>query len=167
MITIANVSTLFLSKNYCFLKYELVLSACAGYILFVRWKRTKRLLSKHDNIYNTGLWKPMILECLITLIQCYPSLYGHTYMEEYNMFDPDTVFITNDILLMLMIFMRIHFLVICILSTSFYTEPRSQRVCAIYGADANEMYAVKAIMVNNSGLIVLLSTLVSMIMFSY
>ena len=124
-------------------------------------------MTRHDNIFNTGLWKPMVLECIITLIQCYPSLYGHTYVEEYNLSSAGVVFHTNDILLMLMIFMRIHYLVNCILSTSFYTDPRAQRVCDIYGADANEMYAVKSIMVNNSELLVVFSTSISMIMFSY
>lgn len=96
----------------------------------------------------------------------YPSLYGETYMEKENDFTTESIFITNDILLCIMIFARTHYLIRCILSSSFYTDPRSQRVSAIYGADANNMYAVKAIMVNNSWILVIFSTFISLMMFS-
>eukprot|EP00347_Sterkiella_histriomuscorum_P019865 403340011 len=155
MYSISNVTSLFL-----------ILSTIAGYLLYVRWKRTKRHFTKADNIINTGLYKPLIFECLLTLLMGYPSQYGETYVEKENDFTTTSVFITNDILLCIMIFARTHYLVRCILQISFYTDPRSQRICAIYGTDATNMYAVKAIMVNNSWIIVIFSTFISLIMFS-
>ena len=73
------------------------------------------VFTKYDNVINTGLWKPLIFECLITLLMGYPSLYGETYMEKENDFTTDSVFITNDILLCIMIFARIHYLIRCVL----------------------------------------------------
>jgi Ion channel len=66
-----------------------------------------------------------------------------------------------------MIFARFHYLLETILQISFYTDPRAQRVCFIYGADATNMYAIKSIMVNESWIIVISSTFISLIMFSY
>eukprot|EP00347_Sterkiella_histriomuscorum_P010523 403375958 len=117
-------------------------------------------------MYSISNVTSLFLKCLLTLLMGYPSQYGETYVEKENDFTTTSVFITNDILLCIMIFARTHYLVRCILQISFYTDPRSQRICAIYGTDATNMYAVKAIMVNNSWIIVIFSTFISLIMFS-
>jgi len=37
-----------------------------------------------DNLWNTGYWKRMAFEILITLIMPYPWEYGNLYTEEGN-----------------------------------------------------------------------------------
>lgn len=76
----------------------------------------------------------------------YPSLYGSTYIETANDTSKGAVFITNDLLLCFMMFLRIHFVVRALTQMSFYTNPRAQRVCNIYGAEATDQFAMKCIM---------------------
>lgn len=102
----------------------------------------------------------LTLEVLTTLLMGYPSLYGDTYIEENNDFSEGYEFISNDILLALMIFARSHYLLKMILIASAYTEPRAQRMCAIYGVEASLMFAVKALMVNYAWNVVALSVLI-------
>lgn len=67
----------------------------------------------------------MILEILLSGVMNYPSLYGHTYTENANENSLDKQFITNDLLLCLMIFARLIYFIRSLLSVSFYTDPRS------------------------------------------
>lgn len=57
----------------------------------------------------------MTLEILLSLIMSYPSVHGDMYIETANDFSNGIAFYTNDLLLCLMIFARIHFLVRAIL----------------------------------------------------
>ena len=87
-----------------------------------------------DSIFNSYLYKEMLLYMVLALIMNYPSLYGHVYTENANspLVDPEIEFVTNDLLLALMVFFRYHFFVRVVLSISFYTDPRSQRVFLIF-----------------------------------
>lgn len=168
LLTIANCSTIFLSKfAYALLPFHVVLSIIAQYQLRLQWKKTKNYLTKTDNLYSTGELYWLIFEITLNCIMNYPSLYDSTYVEEYTAFDPTTTFYVNDILLCIMIFIRMIYLVRVILAVSFYSDPRAQRVCDIYGADANNVFAIKAMMVEYSWILVALSCLITMLMFSY
>lgn len=78
-----------------------------------------------DNIWNTGMWKMMLLECMVSLAMPYPSMYGESYIETANDFSNGISFYSNDMLLCVMIFCRIHFVVRSILKISFFTDPRA------------------------------------------
>jgi len=109
----------------------------------------------------------MTVEILTSFIMSYPSEYGNKYSEEAN-FTPETsYFYTNDLLLCIMIFCRIHHLVRVMLRSTSYTEPRSQRMCQIYGAEANISFATKALMQTDSLTLVSGSILVTLIALSY
>eukprot|EP00347_Sterkiella_histriomuscorum_P003133 403365464 len=156
MLIIANVSTLFL-----------ILSIVASNLLYIQWKKTKSKLAQLDNLINTGLWKQIILEVLLSLVMSYPSLYGSTYIETANDFSNGRIFITNDLLLCFMIFCRVHFFVRGIIQLSFYTNPRAQRVCHIYGIDATNSFALKSIMIDYSWLITAVSAMISLFILAY
>jgi hypothetical protein len=76
----------------------------------------------------------------------YPSLYGATYIETANSFSVDIKFVLNDFLLALMIGTRTIYLLRIILLSTTFTDPRSQRMCSIYGCDADPMFAIKCLM---------------------
>lgn len=78
-----------------------------------------------DNLWNTGDWKMMMLEILLSLVMPYPSLYGETYIETANDFSNNVSFYSNDMLLCIMIFCRVHFVLRAILKISFFTDPRA------------------------------------------
>jgi hypothetical protein len=73
----------------------------------------------------------------------------------------------NDFLLCFMIFCRLPYLIRSILSNSKFAEPRAQRVCGIYGCEANQEFAIKAIMKENPRDVLMSSLIISLIMFSY
>lgn len=127
------------------------MSIFASNLLFLQWKKTKKSkFAELDNLINTGLYKQIIIEILLSLVMSYPSVYGSTYIETANDFSNGKIFITNDLLLCFMIFCRMHFLVRAIIQLSYYTNPRAQRVCSIYGVDATNSFAMKALMINYS-----------------
>lgn len=73
----------------------------------------------------------------------------------------------NDFLLCFCIMFRVIFLFRTLMSMSKYTEARSQRVCTIYGCEANSYFALKAMMKENSWDVLGVSMLVSLLMMSY
>ena len=109
----------------------------------------------------------MIFEMLCTLIMSYPSLIDSVYYENANDFDPGISFYTNDFLLCLMIFARVIYLIRAIIKLTYYSEPRAQRVCNIYGCDANNMFAFKAVMKESSWKVLISGLMISLTMLSY
>jgi len=67
----------------------------------------------------------MAVEMTVALLMNYPSLYGKTFTEGANEWDEGVEFISNDLLLCLMLFTRFHYSVRTILDVSFFTDPRS------------------------------------------
>ncbi|CDW84960.1 small-conductance calcium-activated potassium channel protein [Stylonychia lemnae] len=128
---------------------------------------TLLIISNLDNLINTGLWKNIVLEILLSLVMSYPSLYGDVYIETANDWSNGKEFVTNDLMLCLMIFCRLHFLCRAIIQLSFYTNPRAQRVCSIYGADATNTFALKSLMIEYSWLITLASMMICLFVLSY
>jgi len=116
---------------------------------------------------------------LLCFIMNYPSLYGATYIENANIYEvaivtnnyPDLalpiLYNTNDLLLCIMIFCRIHFLLRAAINISEHKQPRAQRVCAIYGCDANSSYALKCIAFENLFSFILYATLTTVVVLAY
>ena len=124
MLCICDVSTFFLGKYFLIFNF-IALSTVARYYLVLRWKKTKLILSDMDGLWNTGAWKMILFEIGISLIMPYPSLYGEMYIENANDFDIGKEFYSNDLLLALMMFCRIHYIVRALLHVTIYTDPRA------------------------------------------
>ena len=103
----------------------IVAAVIVDYWTFLEWKKTKLEVHEKDSLWNTGLWKKMFLEILVCLFMDYPTLYGHTYIEEADDWDKEVPFLTNDILFCIMLYCRYFFAIRTLLSFSFYTDPRS------------------------------------------
>jgi hypothetical protein len=110
LLIISNISTFPLSTLITFNLFYLVFSVIASNLLYIQWKKTKSNLYELDNLINTGLWKHIIIEILLSLVMSYPSLYGSVYIETANDFSNGKEFVTNDLMLCFMIFCRLHFL---------------------------------------------------------
>jgi len=143
------------------------ISIMGNYQLFIRWQRTKNFIIETDNLFNTGLYKIMIVEVCAVLIQPYPFLQGVMYKEEHMYGNNSNKFQVNDLLLCWMIFSRVYFYARSILSISFYTDPRSQRVCSIYGAEAGYTFALKALMKEKPWNVLACSLAMSVFVFGY
>lgn len=142
-------------------------SIIMNYQLLIQWKRSKNMIIETDNLFNTGLFKKMILECLMVLVQPYPFLQGVTYYETAMFANQKAEFKLNNFLISCMIFFRIYFYARSILALSFYTDPRSQRVCNIYGSDANYSFAIKALMLQSPWSVLSISLGFSVFVFAY
>lgn len=153
---------------FCMLASLLMsISIMGNYQLFIRWQRTKNFIIETDNLFNTGLYKVMIVEVCAVLIQPYPFLQDVLYKETHMYGDASAKFQVNDLLICCMIFFRVYFYARSILSMSFYTDPRSQRVCNIYGADAGYAFALKALMKEKPWNVLGCSLAMSVFVFGY
>lgn len=54
----------------------LVFSIIAKKVLYIRWMKTKKFYTDLDNLFNTGLFKYMMIEIPLMVIMPYPSLYN-------------------------------------------------------------------------------------------
>ena len=148
-------------------KHIVVSIFVSGY-LYIEWKKTKLILTPIDNVYNTGMYKTMIIEILLCCVMNYPSLYGEYYTENAIKSSESNIhYVLNDFLLCLMVFIRLPYIIRVILILTDFKEPRAQRVCNIYGCDANNLFALKCIMKETSHKIVFMALIVSMSTFSY
>ncbi len=88
----------------------------------------------------------MLFEIALSLCMNYPSLYGNVYYEYGNPWSLNIPFVTNDLLLCGMLFCRFHFFVRAVLCMTMLTGPRAQRMCEMFGVDANYNFVVQAMM---------------------
>lgn len=139
----------------------------AEHILFIEWQKLKKEMSEMDNLVNTGNIKSMMLEIILMLCMNYPFAYGVTYTESFNSLHEGQIFFLNDLLLCIMIGLRLKQLIKPILEISFYTDPRAQRVCSIYGCEANNSFAIKAMFKNDSPTVLGVSWVFSLICLAY
>lgn len=145
----------------------LIIFIIIDYALLIRWMQTKLLLTEIDNICTTGLWKTMVFECVLVLIQPLPWLKSYNYEEEFNSTTIGIEFPVNDVLIFFMVMIRLYMPIRTILSQSFYTDPRAQRVCSIYGCYADYQFALKSIMIENSWMLLIMALIISLTAISY
>jgi hypothetical protein len=50
-------------------------------VLLIRWLKSKKIYTDLDDLFNTGMFKIMIIEILLMLVMPYPSLYNVVYKE--------------------------------------------------------------------------------------
>ena len=98
-----------------------------------------------DNLINTGLWRYIVLEVLINVIAPLPFFDGLLYTEYVDAYDVTIKYELNDILLFFM-FNRLYLVFKLSLYMTQFLQPRSQRVCALYGCEASTMFAIKSSM---------------------
>ena len=129
--------------------------------------KSKKIYTELDNVYNTGIFKWLLIEIVSMLIMPYPMIHNHVYYEEANDFSAGIAFQWNDFLLCFMMMVRLVYVFRVALNNSFYTDPRAQRVCSIYGTDASYKFALKCIMRNDSWIILMMTMPVTLLCFSY
>ncbi len=108
----------------------------------------------------------MYKEYFIVLLAPIPGLNLITF-KEYNVdYDINVIYDVNDILLALM-FLRIFLFARWIIFNTSYMEPRSQRVCMMNGCEADQMYALKALMRENPYHCIVGTIITSIIVYAY
>lgn len=150
----------------CFCSLGLVVGMYLRYMEYLEWYKARGLLTEYDNLTSTGWYKDLLTEQALVLISPYPFL-DQLYWTEYNdQFKVTFSYTWNDILLSFS-FLRIYILIRYSLVASEFMSPRSKRICAINGCEANLMFAMKSIMKKRPYLTITISLAVTIIVFGY
>jgi potassium intermediate/small conductance calcium-activated channel subfamily N protein 2 len=136
-------NTLLFYNLFCTL--ALVLGIYFRYTQYLEWFKAKGTLSEYDSLVSTSWYQSLIKEQLLVIISPFPYLDELRYYEYNDMFKATISYSANEILLCLS-FLRVYLLIRFFLVTSRFMNPRSKRICAINGCDANLMFAMKAYM---------------------
>ena len=128
-----------------FCSITLVVTMYSRYTLYLEWYKSRSLLTEYDTIRSTGWWKMLALECFLMLMAPYPFLQHLTYSEYNDQFHTTIEYTFNEILLCFG-FIRGYVFVRYTLVSSQFMNPRSKRICSMNGCEANQMFAMKAIM---------------------
>ena len=123
----------------------LILSIYIRYDIWLQWSITIEKYTIYDTIYNTGIWKNMLVEIVVNILAPTPFFDGWKYTEKVEAFDTEVQYEVNDILLFLS-FARLYKLVEFILYQTEFMNPRAQRVCSLNGCEAGPMFALKSLM---------------------
>lgn len=117
----------------------LAISLIFNYHITLAWRKSRGMNSSVDDIFNTGLWKPLMLELAICLPTPMPWLWNSTFEEPkkkseifsvvediFGDTDAESAGIHrwNDVFLALM-FLRIYLFVRFVLSISYYMSGRA------------------------------------------
>lgn len=63
--------------------------------------------------------------------------------------------------------LRLYFITRSLLNTSTYVEPRAQRVCQLFGCEANFIFSIKVMMKDSPNMFIGASMMLSIFVFSY
>ena len=144
----------------------LLISLYFSYTLHFNWMKARGFLSKYDNLINTGMYKMLIVECIVCFISPLPFIYDEKF-EEYNInFKTHIDHWYNDLLLAWS-FIRIYLILRCVLANSFFMSPRAQRVCQMNGCYASYMFAIKCAMKDQPYLVLMTNLVASLFYFGY
>jgi hypothetical protein len=144
----------------------LIPSIYIRYDLLLKWGRTVNNYTSFDTLKNTGLWKKIGAEMCICLVAPYSFLYGIVFEEYVVEYDTIIKYELNDYLMVVM-FARIYLLVRFSFYMTEFLNPRSQRVCNIYGFDLDAIFALKAVVKEMPATYLLCSLSTSILVFGY
>lgn len=121
------------------------------------------IIAKYTSIRNsfwkTRLWVPLIIEILFALI--HPNLLfknkNVTTGKGWNI--KNVEYNVNDFLLVIMIFRLYYSVKIAIISTKYFSA-RADRICKMMGMRLNFFFALKCVMIKNTSLFLILTTLI-------
>ena len=130
------------------------------------WLKSKMQIHKDETFYTTGLYKGYLVHCFFNLIQPYWFLYGQTFPDKYNEHTKDIVFQVNDALTVIQIFITMFPIYVYIIELTNWTDPKAQRCCSIFGVQANFLFGLKALMIQDPLIVVICAFLFSLLQLS-
>lgn len=104
---------------------------------------------------------------LLNIIAPYPGLQDVYLNEVYPDRKVTVRLYSNNILLFLAMHIRTYLILRFLLNFTAYTSPRSQRLCMVYGKEADLNYAIKCVMKNKPYHFLALSLIVPMVIGGY
>jgi hypothetical protein len=129
----------------------LVLSILASVFLVLKQyvemeiDRIRMKISVYDGLISTGRIWPLGLEIILTLLHPYPWLVGEGVVVPNPIIGLDIYYNTNDFLNMLSL-IRIIWIFPKMINFTVWRSNSAQRICMMYGCQADMMFGVKSIM---------------------
>jgi len=120
----------------------------------------------YDTLQNTGLWYYIAIEILVCSVSPQSFLYGWRFKEYVADYDTEIEYEVNDILMVFM-FCRLFFLIRFSFYITQFLNPRTQRVCSIYGCKSDSFFAIKAVVKEIPSVYVFFSLTISILAFGY
>ena len=111
---------------------------------YLNWAISKGMFTRIDTLVTTGTIKLIIIEMLVLTIGPYEFLENHYFMEYEDMYRLKEPNYANELLTVLS-FGKFFFFLRALTYFSRFTNPRSQRVCAMSGCKANTLFAIKSV----------------------
>ena len=102
-------------------------------------------ISVYDGLFSTGRIWPLALEILLTLLHPYPWLVGEGVVVPNPIIGLDIYYHTNDFFNMLSL-VRIIWIFPKMINFTVWRSNSAQRICMMYGCQADMMFGVKSIM---------------------
>jgi len=122
----------------------LISSVYIRYDIWLAWSISVNMLTTYDDFKNTGIWKNMMAEMLAVFVAPYSFLYGFRFKEYVKEYDTEIEYEVNDVLMVFMFF-RLFYLIRFSFYMTDFLNPRTQRVCNIYGCHSDSFFALKAV----------------------
>lgn len=144
----------------------LLCSLYIRYDIWLEWSVSVNSYTNYDTLRNTGLWKNLMIELIICAISPYPFLNEINIQEYVKAYDELITIEINDILLFAM-FSRIYLLVRYSFYLTKFLNPRTQRVCNIYGCESDSMFALKAVVLQMPIQFLIYALTLSLFIFGY
>ena len=107
--------------------------------------RVRSKISSYDGLVSTGRLWPLALEVVLTLLHPYPWLVGSSTAVPNPIIGLDLLYNLNDFFNMLSL-VRIIWIFPKVVNFTVWRSNSSQRICLMYGCEADVMFGVKAIM---------------------
>ena len=137
------------------------------YKALLQWKQERKFLTRHDTLYSSGLLNNLVREMALNIITPLPWISEQTWSEYNQNWSYNTVYKYNSVLLVVMILARTYLIIRWVLQLSFFTDPRSQRVCSLNGCEANQLFAMKALLKNKPYTVLSVTMVISAIQLGY
>lgn len=111
----------------------------------MRWKRSTNQLTKYDNLVNTGWWKLITIEIIISVFTPYPFLKDIEYEEWNSDYNVHAVYQVNHLFLAIA-FIRFYLPIRLSLTVSNYLTSRAHRLGVLNGCEVSYFFATKCMM---------------------
>jgi len=117
--------------------------------LMLKWLKTKMMVAEDESFQGSGLLTAGILETIIALI--HPSLifWGQSYTQYNTKVSAEAEFTINEALSIIQVLRALYIPFRVAAAYSPYGSPRSQRVCSMNGARADNWFIYKVLIINH------------------
>jgi len=141
-------------KNQTFLYINmLIMVLCCVFILmreflYIEIMIERGLMNKNAGLYSSGRWRLILKDWVVMMMQPYPFFLSKKFFCFNKVVQGEIYYYFNDIMGLLAVFRLSYFLSSALITTK-WKSCSADRVCQMYGCEANTLFAVRSMMKSN------------------